>query len=125
MAARNFKPKASSNILEGVTPVDSSALPDEGVVAENISAPAEEGTPVRVEPEAPETNTSPVATAPTVTFEDKASKAPVQKNVKVCLRVNHSCTIGGVTYHFVKGKQTNVPADVKAILLKADLLMPL
>lgn len=117
MAEKKFKPKASSNIIEGVTPVDP-AMPSttENVTESTPPSPVEE-TPVTSTPEVPET--------PVVTFEDKASTAPVQKNVKVCTKVNHSCTIGGVAYHFVKGKQTNVPANVKAILLQADLLMPL
>lgn len=117
MAERKFKPKASSNILEGVTPVDSTAPSSTENVTESTPPSSVEETPVTTTPEVQET--------PVVTFEDKASTAPVQKNVKVCTKVNHSCTIGGVAYHFVKGKQTNVPANVKAILLQADLLMPL
>lgn len=118
MAERKFKPKASSNIIEGVTPVESTESPSTEIVTESTPSSPVEETPVTVVPEVPEKT-------PVVTFDDKASTVPVQKNVKVCTRVNHSCTIGGVTYHFVKGKQTNVPANVKAILLKADLLMPL
>ena len=117
MAEKKFKPRASSNIIEGATSVDSTESPSTEIVTESTPSSPVEETPVTSTPEVPET--------PVVTFEDRASTAPVQKNVKVCTKVNHSCTIGGVAYHFIKGKQTNVPANVKAILLQADLLMPL
>ena len=121
MAARNFKPKASSNIIEGATPVAETEVtmtPDEPVEATTV-----EETPVAEV--IPDEKTEEVSeTAPTVTFEDKKS-TPIEKNVKICLKTKHSCTIGGVHYHFEKGKQTNVPESVKAILLQADLLMPL
>lgn len=112
MAATNkFKPKASSNVIEGVTPVE------EDSVVDNT-------TPVTQE--APEKENEVTETTSTVTFEDKSSKkTPSEKNVKIRTRVDHSCCIGGVRYHFEKGKQTNVPESVKAILLQADLLMPL
>lgn len=126
MAAGKFKPKASSNIIEGATPVEETGVtmtPDESVGA----TPVEE-TPVEVTPVAEvttEEKTEEVSeTAPTVTFEDKKS-TPIEKNVKICLKVKHSCHIGGVAYHFEKGKQYNVPASVKSILMQADLLMPL
>lgn len=45
--------------------------------------------------------------------------------VRVRTSVDHSCCIGGVRYHFKKGVQKNVPEGVKAILLRANLLMPL
>lgn len=64
--------------------------------------------------------------APAVTFNTEAvPKRPLERNVKVCLKVNHSCKIGGVQYHFERGKQVNVPASVKSILLEAGLLLPL
>lgn len=116
MAARNFKPKASSNIIEGATPV--------AEAEETIPTVNEEDSVTVVT-----TEVSPVEetkeTTPVVTFEDKSPKTPIEKNVKVRLKTDHSCTIGGVRYHFVKGKHTNVPESVKSILLQADLLMPL
>ena len=116
MAASKFKPKASSNIIEGATPVDDDAevtmTPDESVEESTVG----EDTPVMTE----EVN----ETVPTVIFEDKKS-TPIEKNVKVCLKTKHSCFIGGVAYHFERGKQYNVPASVKSILMQADLLMPL
>lgn len=128
MATRNFKPKASSNIIEGATPVEEQ-IPvtpvEEENVAEATATPDVQETPVAEVPEAPEKENEVPQTTPTVTFEDKSTKTPIEKNVKIRTRVNHSCCIGGVRYHFEKGKQTNVPESVKAILLQADLLMPL
>ena len=126
-AKKNFKPKASSNIIDGVTPVEeqTTVTPvEEENAVENTSPQVEVETTATVVTEVPETKEE-VQTAPTVTFEDKSSKTPIEKNVKIRTRVNHSCCIGGVRYHFEKGKQTNVPESVKAILLQADLLMPL
>ena len=132
MAARNFKPKASSNIIEGATPVEETTVvapTDEEKEVANTPAPVEEETTAVTSPEVPETETEPETQpetpAPAVTFEDKSTKTPIEKNVKIRTKVNHSCCIGGVRYHFEKGKQTNVPESVKAILLQADLLMPL
>ena len=104
-----FKPKASNNIIEGVTPVE-----EKEVVADEVTTLEEV-----------EETTEKVEEVATVTFEEKESKKPAVKNVKICTKVNHSCFIGGVSYHFEKGKQYNVPESVKSILRQADLLMPL
>ena len=129
MATRNFKPKASSNIIEGVTPVEeqTNVTPvEEEKVAEPTPTPAVQEAPATEAPKVPEKENEVAETTPTVTFsKEKSSKAPIEKNVKIRTRVNHSCCIGGVRYHFEKGKQTNVPESVKTILLQADLLMPL
>ena len=136
MATRNFKPKASSNIIEGATPVEEQipveeqttvAPVEEEKVVEATATPVEEETAVTDKAEVSESKEDAVeTTTPTVTFEDKSSKkTPIEKNVKIRTKVNHSCCIGGVRYHFEKGKQVNVPESVKAILLQADLLMPL
>ena len=126
MAVNKFKPKASSNIIEGATPVDETGVtmtPEEFV----------EDTPVKETPvvESNETilaenvKTGEVTeTTSTVTFEDKES-TPIEKNVKVRLKTKHPCFTGGAAYHFEKGKLCNVPESVKSILLQADLLMPL
>lgn len=50
---------------------------------------------------------------------------PAVKNVKILPKENHTCCIGGVRYYLKKGVQTNVPVEVKEILNKAGLLMPL
>ena len=51
-------------------------------------------------------------------------KAPV-KMVKVLLKENHKCCIGGEWYYLLGGKQYNVPSNVKDVLLKANKLLPL
>ena len=118
MATRNFKPKASSNIIEGATPVEEQIVDtpvEQEEVAEPTSTPAVLEAPVAEATEVQET----------VTFSENKTNTPAEKNVKIRTRVNHSCSIGGVRYHFEKGKVVNVPESVKAILLQADLLMPL
>lgn len=55
---------------------------------------------------------------------DLVQKSPV-KLVKILPKTNHTCVIGGVRYTLKKGVQQNVPLDVKSILTKADLLLPL
>jgi hypothetical protein len=47
------------------------------------------------------------------------------KLVKICMKKYHRCCIGGEWYVFNEGKQYNVPENVKAILVSADLLQPL
>ena len=44
------------------------------------------------------------------------------KNVKVKVKKDHSCCIGGVWYNLEAGKEINVPANVKQILANAGLL---
>ena len=44
------------------------------------------------------------------------------KKVKVKVKKDHSCCIGGIWYNLVAGKETNVPEDVKRILASANLL---
>ncbi len=55
---------------------------------------------------------------------DIVQKSPV-KFVRILPRTDHSCVIGGVRYTLTKGVQQNVPLNVKEILAKADLLLPL
>lgn len=135
MAANKFKPKASTNIVEGAIPVEEAEVvetPVEETEATNTPdevdvIPTEEKTPVVEEDKTDENSQMEEENEPevTITFDDKESTTPAQKNVKVCLKTKHSCAIGGVTYHFEKGKQYNVPVNVKSILMQADLLMPL
>lgn len=47
------------------------------------------------------------------------------KMVKIKAKENHKCFIGGEWYYLIEGKQYNVPENVKAILLRADKLIPL
>lgn len=44
------------------------------------------------------------------------------KNVKVKVKKDHSCCIGGVWYNLEAGKEINVPSNVKQILASAGLL---
>ena len=44
------------------------------------------------------------------------------KNVKVKVKKDHSCCVGGVWYNLEAGKEINVPANVKQILANAGLL---
>ena len=52
------------------------------------------------------------------------SKKP-ENMVKVRMRTDHKCTIGGELYHLESGKVYTVPENVKRILNKAGLLSPL
>lgn len=56
-----------------------------------------------------------------------APTKPLQttKMVKVMLNKPHRCHIGGEWYSFQANKQYNVPEQVKLILMKANLLLPL
>ena len=69
----------------------------------------------------------PVAQEPEVVAELDVviPKETAPSNVRVATKRDHSCTIGGVHYHFFKEKQQLVPVSVKDILLRADLLMPI
>ena len=49
----------------------------------------------------------------------------VEKMVKIKMKADHRCFIGGEWYYLLKGKQYNVPENVKNILLGADKLIPL
>lgn len=50
---------------------------------------------------------------------------PPQKRVKVRLKKDHKCNIGGEWYVFKEGVRQDVPENVKNILGRADLLLPL
>ena len=52
------------------------------------------------------------------------SKKP-ENMVKVRMRTDHKCTIGGELYQLESGKIYTVPENVKRILNKAGLLSPL
>lgn len=62
----------------------------------------------------------------TVTInEDLPDNDFKDKMVKVRLRENHRCNIGGAVYDLKKGEVSLVPEFVKSILAKADLLQSL
>lgn len=59
------------------------------------------------------------------TSADSSDDVTIQsavKKVKVKVKKDHSCCIGGVWYNLVAGKETNVPENVKQILANANLL---
>lgn len=54
------------------------------------------------------------------------TNVPIEpKKVKIKLREEHKCNIGGEWYYFSKNSVYTVPENVKAILTEADLLLPL
>lgn len=55
----------------------------------------------------------------------KNEKLQTQRMVKVMLSRPHRCHVGGEWYSFQANKQYNVPEQVKAILMGANLLLPL
>lgn len=54
--------------------------------------------------------------------DDDVTIQSAVKKVKVKVKKDHSCSIGGVWYNLVAGKETNVPEHVKQILANANLL---
>lgn len=60
-----------------------------------------------------------------VTLVANTTKPIEVKNVRVMLKRDHKCHVGGVWYTFKKDKQYNVPENVKGILKKSNLLLPL
>lgn len=109
--AKTFKPKTT-----GITVDDENTTGDS---VEVVSDTKEESVE------------NPVETVKTETTPDDVQvnlnvvQKPAVKNVKILPKENHSCCIGGVRYFLKKGVQTNVPQEVKDILNKSGLLMPL
>lgn len=107
---RKFKTNSTTAEVATVEPVESVPAVEDVSEAEVASVTVVE----------PESETAP----PEVVFSDVES-TPAPRNVKVRLKRNHSCVIGGERYNFEVGKQVSVPENVKAILMRADLLLPL
>lgn len=107
---RKFKTNSTTAEVATVEPVESVPAVEDVSEAEVASVTVVE----------PESETAP----PEVVFSDVES-TPAVRNVKVRLKRNHSCVIGGERYNFEGGKQVSVPENVKAILMRADLLLPL
>lgn len=108
--ARQFKPKTS-----GATVLDTVA-PDE--IAQEEAVETVEDSIKTVE------KTTEVTTDEITANVDLMQK-PAVKNVKILPKCDHTCCIGGTRYFFKKGVQTNVPQEVKDVLNKSGLLMPL
>ena len=104
MAKQQFKPKTSgATVLDTVAPDE---VKQEDTVIETPVETVEEKTDE-------------------VTANENIVQKPVVKNVKILPNCDHTCSIGGTRYFLKKGVQTNVPQEVKDILNKSGLLMPL
>jgi hypothetical protein len=96
---------------------------DENTEQEDNDVPIESETSA---PESKEETPAPIVETPApVVMIDTAPKSAPDRNVKIRVGRNHSCSIGGTSYHFEAGKVYNVPLNVKKILEKVDLLKPL
>lgn len=104
MAKQQFKPKTSgATVLDTVAPDE---VNQEDTVIETSVETVEEKTDE-------------------VTANENIVQKPVVKNVKILPNCDHTCSIGGTRYFLKKSVQTNVPQEVKDILNKSGLLMPL
>lgn len=126
---------ATDNVPEGelkededgsVTAYDGDGNPVGTVSAEEVKKAEENVTGVEVD------STSPMEqlkneTAPKVTVNtDKIDvRRKPTENVKIRLRVDHSCCIAMEQYDFKAGKVYTVPKNVKKILNRAGLLSPI
>lgn len=126
---------ATDNVPEGepkenadgsVTAYDGDGNPIDTVSAEEVKKAEENVTGVEVD------STSPLEqlkneTAPKVTVNtDKIDvRRKPTENVKIRLRVDHSCCIAMEQYDFKAGKVYTVPKNVKKILNRAGLLSPI
>ena len=99
------RPKKNAEVVEEVV------TPEEEVVTEE---PTEDLVMVSDEDKKAEENSS--ADSSEVTVQSSV------KNVKVKVKKDHSCCIGGVWYNLEAGKEINVPSNVKQILASAGLL---
>lgn len=104
---RKFKPQSASTVEAATV---EPAFVDGKVVADAVNEEASE--------------TAPPEGVSEVVFSDTES-SPATRNVRIRLKRNHSCVIGGERYNFEAGKQVSVPENVKDILMRADMLLPL
>lgn len=131
MAAKNnFKPRASSNLIEeGVTEnVDvvetSEEVPATEETAEVVAPTVEDAKTETVEEttEAPKEDKK----SEEVTFKAETTKKPIERKVKICLAKKYDGCIGGEWYHFAKDQVVTVPENVKRILNSIEgMLKPL
>lgn len=103
----------------------------EVTVPENVKVETPEESEKEItapEQETPEVDvTVPDVEEPEVSVDTSSiddSKKP-ENMVKVRMRTDHKCTIGGELYQLESGKVYTVPENVKRILNKAGLLSPL
>lgn len=113
--AKQFKPKTNGITVDEDTTVEGAVVETAPETTEGVENPVE-----TVEnPAETETGESDVEVTPDII------QKPAVKNVKILPKQNHTCSIGGTRYALKKGVQMNVPVEVKTILNKAGLLMPL
>ncbi len=60
-----------------------------------------------------------------VTLVANTTEPVKPKTVKILMKEDHKCYIGGEWYYLAKEKSYNVPENVKTILLEAGKLKPL
>lgn len=87
---------------------------------EAVKSTVEEATEVEVDVNAVEAETS----KPEETAKEPVKTKSTENLVQICLSKDHSCFIGGKFWRFEKGKTYDVPANVKAVLRRGDLLRP-
>lgn len=61
----------------------------------------------------------------TIVATKENTEPVVEKKVRIKMREDHKCHVGGEWYYLLKGKNYNVPENVRDILAYADLLLPL
>lgn len=94
------------------------------VSAEDVEKAEQSVTEVVVE--SPDESAAVEKTSPSVVVQGKPDeKTRPKENVKIRLRKDHSCSIGGEMYDFKAGKVYTVPKNVKKILNRAGFLSPL
>lgn len=126
---------ATDNVPEGepkenadgsVTAYDENNNPVDTVSEEAVKAAEESVTEVVVDTTSPMEQLGSDAErvrSVEVSNSVNAHRKPME-NVKVRLRADHSCCIAGEYYDFKAGKVYIVPRNVKKILGRADLLIP-
>ena len=119
MANNRFNPKKPKNIIEGaeVLSEDSESLDEILESATSATSGVSNSDDFSSEEVSVEETTG--------NFTDESPKKAPVHNVKIKTRCDHRCCIGGIWYDFKKGVQCSVPEEVKTILLKSDLLMPI
>lgn len=95
------------------------------VSAEDVKKAEENVTDVQVDTTSPmEQLKNETAPKITVSTEKVDTRRKPTENVKIRLRVDHSCNIAMEQYDFKAGKVYTVPKNVKKILNRAGLLSP-
>lgn len=125
---------ATDNVPEGepkenedgsVTAYDEDGNAVGTVSAEDVKKAEEGVTGVQVDTTSPmEQLKNETAPKITVSTEKVDTRRKPTENVKIRLRVDHSCNIAMEQYDFKAGKVYTVPKNVKKILNRAGLLSP-